>query len=74
MKNKYKCFNLDGVIDVDEVCNFEYFVVLNLCPEKDNGIDQSWKNIENFLKNSGNFFQNFWVRSIFPDPFEIAKK
>ena len=28
-------FNLDGEVDLNDLCNLEYFTILNMCPSDD---------------------------------------
>ena len=30
-----KSFNLEGEVDLNDLCNLEYFTILNLCPTDD---------------------------------------
>ena len=30
-----KSFNLEGDVDLNDLCNLEYFTILNLCPTDD---------------------------------------
>jgi len=53
-----KSFNLEGDIDLDDLCNLEYFTILNLCPtdDCDDSFERKYKELFDEIVSSNHYW------------------